>query len=237
MERLVYKTEKKGYYNAYEYAKSILSDMKKIIAFKAFSEEGHEYYEVIDQNRRYYNLILFDEDLNEYWFDTSCGSKGMGSLYSEKILRLVGIREDYRITFEKEIYKFNLCPNNRLSLLVVEIDLLNNIERYFIKSLITLDFESAYLRYKAIESLQVFGAVKPIEDAIGSEIYAKYFKKDELDEMDAEAHGINNVLFLDAYLSKSTKLNISAHIEDLLKTKNNIAIKEIKQTEYGINMF
>ena len=45
--------------------------------------------------------------------------KGMGSVYSEKILRLVGIREDYNIAFEKEIYKFNLCPINKLNILVV----------------------------------------------------------------------------------------------------------------------
>ena len=172
---MIYKSGKVGYYKSYEYAKKILSKMKKITAFKAFSNKEHDYYEVIDNTKNYYNLILFDEDSNQYWFDTNCGYKGMGSVYSEKILRLVGIREDYNIAFEKEIYKFNLCPINKLNILVVEIDLLNNIEKYFIKSLISLDFENPYLRYKALDSLQVFGAIKSINNAIGGDLYIKYF--------------------------------------------------------------
>ena len=128
MRILIYRSGKVGYYKSYEYAKRILSKMKKITAFKAFSNKDHDYYEVIDNSKNYYNLILFDEDSNQYWFDTNCGYKGMGSVYSEKILRLVGIREDYNIAFEKEIYKFNLCPINQLNLLIVEIDLLNDIE-------------------------------------------------------------------------------------------------------------
>ena len=125
---MIYKSGKNGYYKSYEYAKFILNKMKKITAFKAFRDEDHDYFEVIDNNRSYYNLILFDEDSNEYWFDTNCGYKGMGSAYSEQILRLVGIREDYNLDFEKEIYKFNLSPNNNLNILVVEIDLSNIIE-------------------------------------------------------------------------------------------------------------
>ncbi len=232
MGRLIYKQERKGYYNAYEYAKSILGEMKKITAFKALSDGGHEYYKAIGNNRRYYNLILFDEDSNEYWFDTRCSYKG--SVYSEKILRLVGIRENYNIAFKKEIYEFNLCPNNKLNLLVVEMDLLNPVEKYFIKSLIALDFENAYLRYRALERLQIFGAVKSINDAIGGELYRKYFGKDDLEEKGYEEKGVNQVLFLDAYLSKSIKLNISTHIKDLLEPKNTISIKEIKETEYRI---
>ena len=52
---LIYKSGKIGYYKSYEYAKTILSKMKKITAFKAFSNEEHDYYEVIDNNRNYYN--------------------------------------------------------------------------------------------------------------------------------------------------------------------------------------
>ena len=112
MKILIYKSGKNGYYKSYEYAKRILSKMKKITAFKTFSNEDHDYYDVIGNTKNYYNLILFDEDSNEYWFDTNCGYKGMRSVYSEKILRLVGIREDYNIAFEKEIYKFDLSPIN-----------------------------------------------------------------------------------------------------------------------------
>ncbi|WP_296648017.1 hypothetical protein, partial [Romboutsia sp. 13368] len=172
---MIYKSGKNGYYKSYEYAKTILSKMNKIIAFKAFSTEEHDYYEVIDNHRNYYNLILFDEESNEYWFDTNCGYKGMGSTYSEKILRLVGIRENYNIAFEKEIYEYDLYLNNKLNILIVEIDLCNSIEKYFIKSLISLDFKDAYSRYNTLDRLKVFGVVKSINDAVGSDLYVKYF--------------------------------------------------------------
>ena len=231
---MIYKSGKNGYYKSYEYAKFILSKMKKITAFKAFRDEEHDYYDVIDNNRNYYNLILFDADLNEYWFDTNCGYKGMGSAYSEQILRLVGIREDYNLAFEKEIYKFNLCPDNKLNLLVVEIDLLNTIEKYFIRSLIKLDFENAYLRYRALDSLQTFGVVNSINDAIGEDLYMKYFDNCDFKENDYKKGGINNILFLNTSLNKDIKSNISNNIKNLLEIKNDISIKEIKETEYGI---
>ena len=231
---MIYKSGKNGYYKSYEYAKRILSKMKKITAFKAFSNEGHDYYEVIGNTKNYYNLILFDEDSNQYWFDTNCGYKGMGSVYSEKILRLVGIREDYNIAFEKEIYKFNLCPINKLNILVVEIDLLNSIEKYFIKSLISLDFENPYLRYRALDSLQMFGGIKSINNAIGGELYMKYFDSYDPEENVCNLKGVNNILFLDSYLDKAIKSNISNNIKKLLEVKNNIVIKEVKKTEYGI---
>ena len=234
---MIYKSGKCGYYKSYEYAKSILSKMDKITAFKAFSNEEHDYYEVIDNNKYYYNLILFDEDLNEYWFDTNCGYKGMGSIYSEKILSLVGIIEDYNIAFEKEIYKFDLCLNNKLNLLVVEINLLKDIEKYGIKSLISVDFENAYLKQRALESVQVFGAVKSINDAIGEDLYAKYFDDHTFEENVYERCGINNILFLDSSLSKDVKSNISYSIKDLLGLENQMVVKEIKKTEYGIYSF
>lgn len=231
---MIYKSGKMGYYKSYEYAKTILCKMKKIIAFKAFSHEKHDYYETIDNNKNYYNLILFDENSNEYWFDTNCGNKGMGSFYSEKILRLVGIREDYNIAFEKEIHKFNLCPSNKLNLLIVEIDLINSIEKYFIKSLISLDFENAYLRYKALDNLQIFGVIKNINDAIGGDLYIKYFDNYESEEYVFKGYGINNILFLDSSLNKDAKSDINHNIRNLLGLENNIFIKEIKKIEYGI---
>lgn len=234
---MIYKSGKNGYYKSYEYAKRILSKMKKITAFKAFSNENHDYYEVIGNTKNYYNLILFDENSNEYWFDANCGYKGMGSVYSEKILMLVGIREDYNIAFEKEIYKFNLCPINKFNLLVVEVNLLNDIEKYSINSLISLDFENAYLRYRALESLQIFGVIKSINDAMGGDLYMKYFYNYDFNENVCRKSGINNILFLDSSLDKEIKLNISNNIKSLLESKNNIFIKEIKKTEYGIHTY
>lgn len=234
---MIYKSGKKGYYKSYEYAKSILSEMKKITAFKAFSNEEHEYYEIIESNRNYYNLILFDEELNEYWFDTNCGNKGMGSFYSEKILMLVGIIEDYNIAFEKEIYRSNLCPSNKLNLLVVEVDLLNNLEKYFIKSFISLEFGSAYLKYDALEELKIFGCIKNVNGSIGEEVYRKYFDNYDFEEKVYKSGSINNILFLDSNLKKDIKSNISNNINNILKCEKIIFIKEIKKIEYGIYTF
>lgn len=231
---MIYKSGKVGYFKSYEYAKDILSKMKKIISFKAFSNEEHDYYEEIDNKKDYYNLILFDEDLNEYWFDTNCGYKGMGNIYSEQILKLVGLRENYNIDTKKEIYKTDLCPNNELNLLIVEIDLLNDIERYNINSLIKLNFESAYFRYIALKNLCKFGTIKPISESIGEELYIKYFDNNIFEENLPSECCINNILFLDSSLSKHIKFNISSSIKDLLVVEHDIIIKEIKKNEYRI---
>lgn len=231
---MIYKSGKVGYFKSYEYAKTILSKMKKIISFKAFSNEEHDYYDEIDNKKNYYNLILFDEDLNEYWFDTNCGYKGMGSTYSEKILRLVGLRENYNIDTKKEIHETNLSPNNELNILVVEINLLNDIEKYNINSLIKLDFESAYLRYIALNNLYKLGIIKPVSESIGEELYIKYFDNYVFEENLPSECCINNILFLDSSLSKYIKSNISSSIKDLLGIEQSINIKEIKKKEYSI---
>ena len=229
---MIYKSGKIGYYKSYEYAKEILSKMKKITSFKAFSNEEHDYYEVIDNKKYYYNLILFDENQNEYWFDTKCGFKGMESIYSEKILNLVGIREKYNLDFEKEIHETNVSLNNELNILVVEINLSNNIEKYFIDSFIKLNFDDAYSRYTEIENLQIFGAIKPINQAIGKDLYIDYF--DDYDENIHDEYPINNILFLDKYLVNYIKSNIGESIKTLLGIKDDIYIRKIKKMEYGI---
>lgn len=231
---MIYKSGKVGYFKSYEYAKTILSKMKKIISFKAFSNEEHDYYDEIDNKKSYYNLILFDEDLNEYWFDTNCGYKGMGSTYSEKILRLVGLRENYNIDTKKEIHETNLSPNNELNILIVEMNLLNDIEKYNINSLIKLDFESAYFRYIALNNLYKFGIIKPVSESIGEELYIKYFDNYVFEENLPSECCINNILFLDNSLSKNIKSNISSSIKDLLGIEQSINIKEIKKKEYRI---
>ena len=68
MRILIYRSGKVGYYKSYEYAKKILSKMKKITAFKAFSNKDHDYYEVIDNTKNYYNLILLYYNLLLYTF-------------------------------------------------------------------------------------------------------------------------------------------------------------------------
>jgi len=115
--------------------------------------------------------------------------------------------------------------NNKVNLLVVEIDLLNVIEKYDIKSLISLNFKNKELETTYLEKLHRFGAIKPINEAIGEELYIKYFDDYSFD---------NNILFLDSYLESEIKSNISDNIKSLLGEKGIVCIKEIQKTEYRI---
>lgn len=123
---------------------------------------------------------------------------------------------------------------NRINLLVVEIDLLNIIEKYYINSLINLNFESIDIKYVALDNLQKFGALKPINEAIGEELYIKYFDNCSLEERLYSEYCINKILFLDSSLSKNIKSNISDSIKSLLGDENIIYIKEIQKMEYRL---
>ena len=124
--------------------------------------------------------------------------------------------------------------NYELNILVVEIDLLNVIEKYHIKSLISLSFENQELRSIALENLHRFGVVKHINEAIGEELYIKYFDNCSLEENLSIESCINNILFLDSYLGEDIKSDISYNIKSLLGQESIIYIKEIKKMEYRI---
>lgn len=85
--------------------------------------------------------------------------------------------------------------------------------------------------------MQIFGVVKSINDAIGEGLYVKYFYDYDLGEKIYNEQGINTILFLDSYLNKNDKSNISNNINNLLGVKNNIFIKEIKKIEYRIYIY
>lgn len=121
--------------------------------------------------------------------------------------------------------------NNRLNLLVVEIDLLNVIEKYHINSLINLNLEHRDNKNTALENLQKFGVIKPINDAIGEELYIKYFDDYSYSE---DLNNEYKVLFLDSYLEKNIKSNVSENIKSLLGEESIVGIKEIQKTEYRI---
>ena len=124
--------------------------------------------------------------------------------------------------------------NNELNVLVVEIDLLNIIEKYHINLLLNLNFENQELRYITLENLHRFGVVKPINEAIGEELYIKYFNNCSLEENLSSEYCVNNVLFLDSYLSNDIKSNIGDNIKSLLGEESIVCINEIQKTEYRI---
>lgn len=121
--------------------------------------------------------------------------------------------------------------NNKVNLLVVEIDLLNVIEKYHINSLINLNLEHRDNKNTALENLQKFGVIKPINDAIGEELYIKYFDDYSYSE---DLNNEYKVLFLDSYLEKNIKSNVSENIKSLLGEESIVGIKEIQKTEYRI---
>ena len=121
--------------------------------------------------------------------------------------------------------------NNKINLLVVEIDLLNVIEKYHINSLINLNLEHIDNKNTALENLQKFGVIKPINDAIGEELYIKYFDDYSYSE---DLNNEYKVLFLDSYLEKNIKSNVSENIKSLLGEESIVGIKEIQKTEYRI---
>ena len=121
--------------------------------------------------------------------------------------------------------------NNKVNLLVVEIDLLNVIEKYHINSLINLNLEHIDNKNTALENLQKFGVIKPINDAIGEELYIKYFDDYSYSE---DLNNEYKVLFLDSYLEKNIKSNVSENIKSLLGEESIVGIKEIQKTEYRI---
>ena len=118
-----------------------------------------------------------------------------------------------------------------INLLVVEIDLLNVIEKYHINSLINLNLEHRDNKNTALENLQKFGVIKPINDAIGEELYIKYFDDYSYSE---DLNNEYKVLFLDSYLEKNIKSNVSENIKSLLGEESIVGIKEIQKTEYRI---
>ena len=77
-----------------EYVKNNLKHMRNIVEFKAFKDCGHEYYDIINDTKCYYNLILSDDDYGEFWLYSNCGYNGTGPMTTCEILELVGLRED-----------------------------------------------------------------------------------------------------------------------------------------------
>ena len=69
-----------------------------------------------------------------------------------------------------------------------------------------------------IENLQIFGAIKPINQAIGKDLYIDYF--DDYDENIHDEYPINNILFLDKYLVNYIKSNIGDSIKSLLRMED-----------------
>ena len=203
-----------------EYVKSNLIHMGKIEGFKVyFNEENKEYFENVDGLNYYYNLILFDDNDNEFWLNSNCGYSGTGPCTTIEILELVGLRENYNIFKNKKIEEVNLTPNYDLEVLVVENDFLK--DEYKIDFVLKLNFDNAENRYKLIESLKVLGDMQRLcED---DDRFSKYFTMNENYKREyIGEYGLNQVYFLDEVLRNKNLKELKELIEHICNKHTNM---------------
>lgn len=193
-----------------EYVKNNLKHMRNIVEFKAFKDCGHEYYDIINDTKCYYNLILSDDDYGEFWLYSNYGYNGTGPMTTCEILELVGLREDYGIFSNEKVHESDLEPNYDLNILVVEF---NNLEEYKIDFLDEIKFSYAYDRYKFVESLKVLGNVYNLN--IQDDRFNKYFVNSSIEQGYGE-YGVNQILFLDKPLQNINSKNIKSIIENIV---------------------
>lgn len=167
---MIYKSGIVDCYKAYDYVKNIINEMGNIIEFKAFYNDIDPYYEIVDDRKKYYHLILFDDNSNEFWIDTACGYNGTGPNFTEKILQLMGAREDYNIGNRKVICKKNLMLNQDLNVLVV----FDNYCKEKIMFMIEMKFDKAYKRINMANALKLFGSINYFYKL--DERYKQYFQ-------------------------------------------------------------
>lgn len=152
---MIYKSGIVDCYKAYDYVKNMINEMGNIVAFKAFYNDIDPYYEIVDGRKKYYRLILFDDSSNEFWIDTACGYNGTGPSFTEKILQLVGVREDYNIGNRRVICEKNLILNQDLNVLVV----FDSYCKEKIMFMAEMKFDKAYKRINIADTLKLFGDI------------------------------------------------------------------------------
>ncbi|WP_163195739.1 hypothetical protein [Clostridium thermarum] len=213
---MIYKSGKLGCYEAYDYVKAMLSKIGKVKEFKAFYEDTEPYFEIEDGRKNYYHFILIDDNENEFWIDTNCGYGGTGPSFTEKILQLVGARENYKIDKKRVIHEKDLELNHDLNALVVLHDYSNLKEKYKILFMIEAKFSNAASRFKVVDALEKLGDLHP--HILQDERFNSYFRDYDYVDNSLGQYKVNNILFLSRYLK-----NIS--IEDLKEILNTIAVR------------
>lgn len=213
---MIYKTSCGDLDITFDDVKDLLRKIGNIKSFKAFFENDHKYYEEIDGHRRYYNLILFDDDGNEIWVDSNCGYPGTGPSYTEKILQLVGARDEYRVCKDKRVFKRDLDIKSDLNLLIVGSDYLNLEEddKYKVYVMIEVKPKDAYSRYKLIEVINSLGGLHGLVE--GEYRFKKYFNAYDVDNSHGE-YNINQIMFLRRPLVNQSLTFIKDFFEYVMK--------------------
>ncbi len=223
---MIYKSGQIDCFGSYEYIKSILKNIGNITGFKAFKNNDHKYYEINKYKYKdYYNLILFDDIGNEIWLDSNCGYPGSGPACTEKILQIVGLRDYYRIDKDARIFKKHLVPDNRLKLIVVFMDSIN--DEYHIKSFVNADFNSSYERYEMVEALKYLGHINSLKCSSGYSEYIPYFDEPHIDDEKTGEYTINNVLFLNRRMKDISSTDITKLLKTFFRGVEDVEIENI----------
>lgn len=184
-----------------------------ITEFEAYFENTDPYYDVDeDGDKKYYKLIIRDDDGNEFWLDANCGYPGGGPSRTENVLQLLGIREDFRITKRRVIKETNLKIDLSLNILV-STDLQLDDKKSFL-FMACANFSYPFQRLNTINLLKNFGYLSrffKIDFRV-----VDYFNGYKEDNSFGE-YGINNTYVVnetikEAFNSKDIKTIISAII-------------------------
>lgn len=195
---MIYKSGTLENYEAYDYVKAMIGKMGNIKEFRAFHSDTDPYFEIQDGYKLYYHLILIDDKENEFWIDTNCGYLGTGPSFTEKILQLIGARQNYNVEKKEIIHEKDLELNHDLNLLVVLSDIDNSKEESKILFMLEATFNSAALRFKTLEALKTLGNVYSYN--VDDKRFNKYFETYKYIDSSCGEYTVNNTLFINRHL-------------------------------------
>ncbi len=212
---MIYKSGTLGTYEAYDYVKAMIGKMGNIKEFRAFRNDTDPYFEVEDGYKQYYHLILIDDKGNEFWVDTNCGYSGTGPSFTEKILQLIGVRQNYTVDKKEIIHEKDLELNHDMNLLAVLGDYNNSKEKYKILFMLEATFNNAALRFKTLEALKTLGNVHPYN--MDDKRFNKYFENYKYTDNSYGEYTVNNTLFINKHLK-------NMHINNIVEILNTMFV-------------
>lgn len=195
---MIYKSGTLGTYEAYDYIKEIVARMGNIKEFRAFRNDTDPYFEIEDDCKKYYHLILIDDKENEFWVDTNSGDSGTVASFTEKVLQLIGVRQNYNVDKEEIIHEKDLELNHDLNLLVVLEDFNNSKEEHKILFMLEAKFNNASLRLKIIKALKTLGNMR--SHNMGDQRFNKYFENCNYVDSSCGEYTVNNMLFINKHI-------------------------------------
>ncbi|WP_160679282.1 hypothetical protein [Clostridium sp. C8-1-8] len=138
-----------------QYIKGIMFLIGDIKEFEIFKNEKDSPYKNLYNNKAY-SFILRDDKNNEIWLKSPFCSYGESGEYAtNKILKLFGILDNFKLKEKDYVKEVNLAPIHKLNLLISTTSSKsnNNTHHFWIVS----NFKCSYELLKVKESLSTFG--------------------------------------------------------------------------------